>query len=345
MTLISRVWNSLVGGTSQTRTNQVAPKQATPATTPDRGPQDSFTFGGVIQSPLMAEMEQMARELAASAPSPKAQAAPNIDVLASTESGFKAHYGEAIDKKLKAKGFDPLTRSEKASVSRAYQVGAQKLGVQTTVGTAAEVMTQNTSQDEVRALTGKHFRDFSIPAMPASHFENVPVHLSKDVSIAASGPQAIYLNPIVANIPESPFKQFLMGHEKHHVDAKDSLKQLGYFHLKNQLVEIPQAFFQADEAIQQAERPQEFAADRAGVDQALRNYSPAEAKSTINELLGVFKDQGESDSHPATAERIKRVSAHIDARTKQPTKTQQPLFTPVVSNPIFDELAKMASQM
>ena len=203
MTLISRVWNSIVGGTTQT-----APLQVETKSQPAGEPRDSFSFG-VIQSPLLAEIEKMAREMAASAP----PETPCVDVMASTEATFNAHYGEAVDKQLKSKGLDPLNRRQKKSVAETYQVAAGKLGSDIAVRTAGQVMAREASPAEVAALTRKQFQQLSIPAVPATHFQNVPVHLSKQISVAASGPQAIYLNPIVAGIPESPFKQFMLGHD------------------------------------------------------------------------------------------------------------------------------------
>ena len=58
MTLISRVWNSLMGGTPKTGAAKSETESAPKAEQYAGAPKDSFSFGGVIKSPLMAEMEQ-----------------------------------------------------------------------------------------------------------------------------------------------------------------------------------------------------------------------------------------------------------------------------------------------
>jgi hypothetical protein len=208
-------------------------------------------------------------------------------------------------------------------------------------------MVQKASSEQIAGFALKQKNELSLSPYPVAQFQNVPIHLSERIGTAASGPTGIYLHPLVHSIPESPFKQFMLGHEKHHVDSRDALKDLGYYHLENHLREYPVSLTEVRQTASEIRREQEFAADKAGVNSALAAYSSGEAEYGIREMLSVFENEEASDSHPALRERMDKISTLIksSAGTLQPKPSSPVGLGNVFSSPIFDELAQMAKEL
>ena len=352
MTMIGRIWNSFFQREEVQPTQKAQPKAK--AVTAYVEPADTFTFS-VFKSPIMDEMEQMAREIASqNPPTPKPQVS-NLMPLKGDELAnywqnlgevFDNSYGEALNQKLKAKGLDPLSKSELRSPAKAYNVASSKLGAKVAVSTAGEVMKKNMTSQQAQQLEANTRAEFSLPPMPAARFENVPVYLGKQVAVAASAPGAIYLNPIIHQLPASPFKTFVMGHETNHVIQKDGIESVGIMLLKANLGEQSALHNEVAKVEAELSRAREDAADRAGTDSALKKYSPSVVVQNLTDMLSAVPED-ESDSHPATAHRIANITAHIKKRSSQADSVRQSglVFHNTFNNPIFDELSKMAQTL